>query len=290
MNIKKFMLMAAMMPAIAFAEVASDTTITVNNQKFVISQNDEQTKIKVYQQNGNEMKKISETEFVDGQEVEKVFVTSPFIPQSLSKHKRSLTSHYPTFFFGCSMLPSNIGSMGGNNEMHSRDSKSWEWGITLTSICFRATNSLALTSSLSIGQVHNHFKDNFVLSTEDGISSMVKREGEHGEGLKKSYISYNVLRLPIMMEWQKRIGSNDAFLAVGPSIEYRWHEHSRYFIGKSKYTEASDINLNPLGVNLEAHAGYGAVMIYGRASLTPLLKKSNAPEAYPMTIGLGFRL
>ena len=36
-----------------------------------------------------------------------------------------------------------------------------------------------------------------------------------GETLKKSYISYNVLRLPIMLEWQKRIGCHDAFLALG---------------------------------------------------------------------------
>ena len=35
-----------------------------------------------------------------------------------------------------------------------------------------------------------------------------------GETLKKSYISYNVLRLPIMLEWQKRIGCHDAFLAL----------------------------------------------------------------------------
>lgn len=68
--------------------------------------------------------------------------------------------------------------MGGNNEMHSRDSKSWEWGITLTSLCFRLSNEMALTSSLSIGQVHHHFKDNYVLSTENGVSAMTPIEGE----------------------------------------------------------------------------------------------------------------
>jgi hypothetical protein len=237
--------------------------------------------------NGNEMTKISETQFVDGQEVEKVFVTSPFIPQTLSKRKRSLESHYPTFFFGCSQLPGSRGSMGGNNEMHSRDSKSWEWGITLTSLCFRLSNEMALTSSLSIGQVHHHFKDNYVLSTENGVSAMTPIDGET---LKKSYISYNVLRLPIMLEWQKRIGCHDAFLALGPSVEYRWHEHSRYFIGKHKHTETGDINLNPIGLNFEARAGYSGVMLYARAGVTPLLNKTKAPECYPMTIGLGFRL
>ena len=223
MNIKNVMMMAAMMPAFALAETnsnsapvsveANDTTIRVNDQNIVIKQDGEQTSVKIYKMNGNEMTKISETQFVDGQEVEKVFVTSPFIPQTLSKRKRSLESHYPTFFFGCSQLPGSRGSMGGNNEMHSRDSKSWEWGITLTSLCFRLSNEIALTSSLSIGQVHHHFKDNYVLSTENGVSAMTPIDGET---LKKSYISYNVLRLPIMLEWQKRIGCHDAFLALIP--------------------------------------------------------------------------
>ncbi len=133
MNIKNVMMMAAMMPAFALAETnsncapasveANDTTIRVNDQNIVIKQDGEQTSVKIYKMNGNEMTKISETQFVDGQEVEKVFVTSPFIPQTLSKRKRSLESHYPTFFFGCSQLPGSRGSMGGNNEMHSRDSK-----------------------------------------------------------------------------------------------------------------------------------------------------------------------
>lgn len=158
MNIKNVMMMAAMMPAFALAETnsncapasveANDTTIRVNDQNIVIKQDGEQTSVKIYKMNGNEMTKISETQFVDGQEVEKVFVTSPFIPQTLRKRKRSLESHYPTFFFGCSQLPGSRGSMGGNNEMHSRDSKSWEWGITLTSLCFRLSNEMALTSSL----------------------------------------------------------------------------------------------------------------------------------------------
>lgn len=83
---------------------------------------------------------------------------------------------------------------------------------------------------------------------------------------------------------------HDAFLALGPSVEYRWHEHSRYFIGKHKHTETGDINLNPIGLNLEARAGYSGVMLYARAGVTPLLNKTKAPECYPMTIGLGFRL
>ena len=67
---------------------------------------------------------------------------------------------------------------------------SLERGITLTSLCFRLSNEMALTSSLSIGQVHHHFKDNYVLSTENGVSAMTLIDGET---LKKSYISYNAV-------------------------------------------------------------------------------------------------
>jgi hypothetical protein len=43
-------------------------------------------------------------------------------------------------------------------------------------------------------------------------------------------------------------------------------------------------------LNFEARAGYSGVMLYARAGVTPLLNKTKAPECYPMTIGLGFRL
>lgn len=107
-----------------------------------------------------------------------------------------------------------------------------------------------------------------------------------GETLKKA-ISATMCSACLSC-WSGR--SADAFLALGPSVEYRWHEHSRYFIGKHKHTETGDINLNPIGLNLEARAGYSGVMLYARAGITPLLNKTKAPECYPMTIGLGFRL
>ena len=76
-------MMAAMMPAFALAETnsnsapasveANDTTIRVNDQNIVIKQDGEQTSVKIYKMNGNEMTKISETQFVDGQEVEKLY-------------------------------------------------------------------------------------------------------------------------------------------------------------------------------------------------------------------------
>lgn len=172
--------------------------------------------------------------------------------------------------------------------MHSRDSKSWEYGLTFTEMALRLTHNMILNSSLQVGQVHHHFQDNYVLSTTDGITSMKQIEGEH---LKKSYISYTYVRIPVMLEWQWCPHKGpDAFVGIGPSLELRWNDHSRYRIGKTKTTETSDTNMNPIGLNLNVFAGYGALVVYARMALTPLLKTSVAPACYPFSLGVGICL
>lgn len=288
MNIRKLLLAAAVLPAMVMGAEVSDTTITVNDQKIVIAQRNGQTTVKVYQNDGQALSKVSETQFVDSQEVERVYITSPFIPQFNKRSgKRRLMAHYPFFFFGNSQLSGSVAHMGGNSAMHSRDSKSWEWGLSLSSLCFPLSNSLAVTSTLQVGQVHHHFQDNYVMGTHDTQTAMIRKGGET---LRMSYISYNLLRIPLMMEWQRRIGHDDFFLAAGPSVEWRWNEYSRYFIGKSKFTETNDINLNPIGVNFEMHIGYGSLMLYGRTALTSLLTTDRAPKCYPVSIGIGLML
>ena len=120
----------------------------------------------------------------------------------------------------------------------------------------------------------------------NGKTSFATRPDD--ENVEKSYLMYDFVRLPVMLEWQKRLGLN-AFVAVGPSLELRWHERSRYVVGKDKQTQATDINMNPVGLGLDLRAGYGMVMLYARTSLTPLLKSALAPKCYPVSIGLGLR-
>lgn len=108
--------------------------------------------------------------------------------------------------------------------------------------------------------------------------------------VRKSYISYGYMRIPLMIEWQSRTGGDDLFVALGPSVEMRWKDHSRYYVGDEKRTETSDTNINPLGLNLELRMGYRYVVVYGRAALTPLLKTASAPKCYQLAFGLGVRI
>lgn len=280
------LLLAALLPVIAQAAEKSDTTFTVDNRKITVSTDGSKTELQVYDIDGNKHRKTREVEYVDGQEIERVYVTSPFIPELVKKNKQRPKSHYPLFYIGFSQLPGSIMGGGGNAEMHTRGSKSWEWGVTLLQMSFGLTNSLAVTSAVSMGKVHNHFQGDYVLTTDDGVTSMKRVEGG---GVRKSYISYAVARLPVMLEWQRSTRRGDLYVAGGASIEMRWNDHSRYRTDAGKHTVADDVNLNPLGINLELRAGYGFLMVYGRAALTPLLKTSFAPECYPVGFGIGFR-
>ncbi|NPD92903.1 hypothetical protein [Xylanibacter muris] len=276
----------AAMPMAAFAGTeSSDTTFVLGNKQIIVSDSAGKTKVRINTCNGEKLTRTYETEYIDNQEVKRIYVTSPFFPESFIKKKRNprTYTHYPTLLFGTNMLGGNIMSPGGSTAMHSRDSKSWEWALTVAQMAFNTGSNTSVNLSMNIGQVHNHFQGNYVLATEDGKTFM--REIEDGE-VKKSYISYTTIRVPIIFEWQRY----RLFAGIGASLEYRTNDYARYFIGKKKYTSSRDINIAPLGINMEAYIGVGAFVIYGRAGITPLLKKSNAPECYTFATGIGFTI
>lgn len=300
MNIRTLIMTAVIMPVMAFAQETatstdttadkktSDTTFVFNKQKFEISQNGERTSVKVYKKNGTEMKKTVETEFLDGQEVEQVYVTSPFIPRRTYKRHSQEYSHYPFMFAGGDLL---AGSAFGtsSSDRYSRDGKSSEWGFTGASFEYPLTPSLAITSALSIAHVSHHFKTGYVLNTIDGVTSLQPFKGDNDDDRpSKSYLSYWTIRMPLMAEWSMRVGVDDLFAAFGPSVEFRFNERSRYKLGK-KHTISKDVNMNPVGLNLEARVGYGSFMLYARTALTPLLRTEYAPEWYPFAVGMGLR-
>ena len=89
------MLMATMMlPLAVSADTLSeklemaDTTFTVNGKKIVVDDRQEQTIISVYSPDGEEMLKKKEVEFAGEQEIEKIYISSPFLPKHIQQGTR----------------------------------------------------------------------------------------------------------------------------------------------------------------------------------------------------------
>lgn len=283
MDMKKSLLFALLLPAVAMAGEPADTTIIVDDNRIVVNDSAGITSVSVYKDDGTQLTRTYETSFADGQEVERVYVTSPFIPQTLGKNKKPMESHYPFFFMGYNLLSDGAMGFSGSTALHTRDSKSWEFGFTLASVAFRLGRNLALTTAMQTTWAYNHFQGNYVLTTTDGMSSLVEKEDIK---VKKSYISYSIIRVPVMMEWSK----GSFYAGAGMSIDMRMSDESKYRANKKTYTETEDINLKPLGLNLEMRMGYGFLMLYGRVGLTPLLKTSSAPKCYSVSFGMGLRI
>lgn len=283
MDMKKSLLFALLLPAVAMAGEPADTTIIVDDNRIVVNDSAGITSVSVYKDDGTQLTRTYETSFADGQEVERVYVTSPFIPQTLGKNKKPMESHYPFFFMGYNLLSDGAMGFSGSTALHTRDSKSWEFGFTLASVAFRLGRNLALTTAMQTTWAYNHFQGNYVLTTTDGMSSLVEKEDIK---VKKSYISYSIIRVPVMMEWSK----GNFYAGAGMSIDMRMSDESKYRANKKTYTETEDINLKPLGLNLEMRMGYGFMMLYGRVGLTPLLKTSSAPKCYSVSFGMGLRI
>lgn len=283
MDMKKSLLFALLLPTAAMASEPADTTIIVDDNRIVVNDSAGITRVSVYKDDGTQLTRTSETSFADGQEVERVYVTSPFIPQTLGKNKKPMESHYPFFFMGYNLLSDGAMGFSGSTALHTRDSKSWEFGFTLASVAFRLGRNLALTTAMQTTWAYNHFQGNYVLTTTDGMSSLVEKEDIK---VKKSYITYSIIRVPVMMEWSRK----SFYAGLGASIDMRMSDESKYRANKKTYTETEDINLKPLGLNLEMRMGYGFLMLYGRVGLTPLLKTSSAPKCYSVSFGMGLRI
>ena len=295
-NKKQWMLMATMMlPLAVSADTLSeklemaDTTFTVNGKKIVVDDRQEQTIISVYSPDGEEMLKKKEVEFAGEQEIEKIYISSPFLPNTYNKaHDKKVyrfENHIPSIYYDASILSGHLLGMCGADGLYTKDTKGYEFGISAFNIAipFNRQHTIGLSFAMQGGFIHHFFDTRHALFNDNGTVSVKPIEEE---GVKKSYISYMYARFPFMIEFQKHLKSN-LYLGIGASLELRSNERSRYKCAAGTITPTKDLNMNGVGVNLEMIMGYAGFTLYLRSAITPLLKKSNSPECHSTSIGLG---
>ncbi len=277
---KKLILFLALLPAIsAWAGEANDTTLRMGNKRIVVSESGMETHVQIYDSVGNQLVKTRETSFVDGQEVEQVFVSSPFVPIR-KKKGNTFYSHLPGVFIGTNLI-------NGGSGAHSRDTRSSEWGVSTfkMGISLSRGNTFGLVSALQAGYIHNHFNTGYVLDNVDGQT--IPRAND-AENVRTSFLKYAYARLPVMVEWKRKFGRNEGYAALGLSGEIRGSEKSKYRIRHDKHTVSDDLNMNTLGLNLEGYIGFGGFTLYAHYALTKLFK--DGLSCHPFGIGIGFSL
>lgn len=267
----------AAVPAMAAEE--NDTTIHYANKQIVLSTDSVSLNVSVYNNDGSTLVKTKETSFVDGQEVERYFISSPFVPVR-KKSGRTFYGSLPDFYIGVNLL-------NGGKEMHSQDVKSLEWGTTFfqVGVGLNSSNTLGIVSGFQFGFVHNHFQTNYMLDDNDGTPIIVKNPAEK---VKTSFIKYTYWKVPIMLEWRNLNPSKLMFLGLGYSFDIKGNIKSKYRINSKRYTVSRNLDTNPVGVNLEAYLGFKTFSLYAHYSLTKLM--NSGPACHPFGIGVGLTL
>lgn len=98
-----FLFTALILSATAYAEEVNDTTFNVKDKKIVVDVQDSKTVVKVYDNNGYEFTKTREMEYVDGQEVEQIYVGSPLVPTEVMQNLK-FRPYLPTIWYGYNFM------------------------------------------------------------------------------------------------------------------------------------------------------------------------------------------
>lgn len=279
-------IMAVLLPALVHAEDAADTTFTVKDKKIVVDVKDDKTTVEVYDTLGYKMTKTREAEFVDGTEVERVFVGSPFVPTDELQNV-SFRPRFPTVWIGMHYAGHKAFSQK-NTGLNTRKSKSFELGFTPWSFAvpFTKGHEFGLTGGVQLVWVHQCFQKDWAVGRQDGRFTFtpldVRATGNN--------MNYGALRVPLMLSMQDYYSTIN--VSVGLSAEVRTNAKYRLSVpdGARPADVPDGLKLNRFGLNFEMALAFGPFVISSTYGLTPTFKTTGGAKAFEMSGSIGLDL
>lgn len=162
-------------------------------------------------------------------------------------------------------------------------SKSWEFGFNILSVYhnFKKNPHWGINLGVSWGYRSFNIDGNYALLKENGTS--IFTAGNEETSYSKSRLRHFFFRVPLLMEWQQRVGRHKVFFNAGPEFEIRHGVKSFSHInGGKKKTVGKGMYAQPVGINLLAQAGYGNIGIYLRYSTYGLFQKTRDRKCLPI--------
>lgn len=267
-------------------------TVKTQGDSIIILKGKGDLRIKVYEELGENEKK--EEQIFEGVYLEKVdadkrtFLDAlPFIPQK--KRYNSYDPHCSGVFIGFSWMTNDFLSFGTSKEANLDLSKSWEFGFNLLSVYhnFKRNPHWGVNLGVSWGYRSFNIDGNYALLKENGESFFTA--GDETTTYSGSRLRHYFFRIPVLLEWQQRVGHSKVFFNAGPEFEIRHGVKSFSHInGGKKRTMGKGMYVQPVGINLLAQAGYGNIGIYLRYSTYGLFQKNKGPEVTPYSFGVAW--
>ena len=274
-------LLAVLLTAItATADEVNDTTINYKDKQLVVEDDSAGLRVSVYK-GSQRLTKVSETRYIDGREVERVFVGSPFIPKE-ELQDMAFLPHFPTLWMGFSRLSQKV---GGNQaeDIHGRYSKGFEIGFTPFSVAqsFNKSNTFGVVAAMQVVYTRFCFQKDWQMASTHPIAFV-----QTAERAKGHYMDVGSLRLPVMLQISY---DNSDGIAFGLAPEWRMANRYKWNpMGGSAMQEVSgSCEIKPFGLNLESYVSYGPLSLTGSVGLTPLFKTADGKKGYSVSANVG---
>lgn len=269
----------------------SETTVYADGQKITVIKKEGKIKVKVYEQTSVgdtiENDQIFEGVYMNGQSTERrMGLSMPFTKKSKDKNYR-FSPHAAGVYIGYSRLYDDFG-MGSPKDVNLVASKSWEIGFTLFEgdINLSRNKQWGLTAGLGWGYTSFRVDGNSSFREIDGITA--NYPAPEGISYDQSRLRYFYFRIPVSLEWQKRINGHHGplFFSAGLEAEIRHGVRSKVKFNDHSENAGKELNVRPVGINMLVQGGYGDIGVYARYSTLSLFEKNKGPELYPLSFGL----
>ena len=289
---KLLITLALAMPTSLLADEVADTTVVYNGKQIVINSDSLETHISVFTQDDTQLVKSSETKFVNKQEVERIYVSSPLLPNNTSLFYSSM---YPSLWWGTTSLSTNFGSKENSTSkegIHTRGGL--EIGFTMAESIYPVNKRGDLLFSTAVQMVYSrhHFQNSALLSNEGHYIAFEDRTYAPASA---NYMSYASMRVPFMLGYAPTgnwpTDWLDTQFGIGLVPQYRF--------GKASYTFAPEAFGDPIesklklyhwGLNLDFNVVLGPVKFNASVGLLPIFKTVDGKKAYSSSLNFGINI
>lgn len=289
---RKAIFFAALLPTMACGatlnESQTDTTIVYKDTQVKVETARGETKVSVFNLRGDTLTKVRETTYIDGNEVEKVYVGSPFTGHGNLQHDM-LASTLPTIWWGQVMTSESLSSTKTDN-IRTKRAGSFELGLTPYAHCFPLdkAHTWGLTTGLQAVYTRQSYEHPYILSME---GDRVAATNAHGYSANHSYMQWLSVRVPLLVTLDFSGNSYESrSISLGLDLEWRSNGSYKYTGTGSNAEVNNNIHLNHWGLGIVEQLKWGPFVVNGRIGVTPLYKSLNGKKALSGSIGIGFDL
>lgn len=202
---------------------------------------------------------------------------------------RKFEGHWSAFELGGNVLYDKDYSMypaGTADFMNTQVEKSLEFNWNFAEYDFGFCSYVGIVTGLGLNWNNYKFSDNITLIKDN--NGLIQPDNVPEENFRKSKFTTVYLTAPLMFEVQIPGQSERMFIAGGVIGGLKIGDYTKYKIGKEKYKDKGDYNLNPLRWGYTARVGFGDFGIYGTYYNVKLFKEGMGPALTPYSVGVTF--